>query len=114
MFVATLKGGWTSGTSAWGPSLFSFVASSQRTSTESHALRAERKLPDYFPHTVRMQAAENVWQPITVKSFVCACECVHMHGLDTLSNVRPAAGAAPATVGCLSAGLNVTCDWGIF
>lgn len=55
-----------------------FVASSQSNSTESHALHSERKLPDYFPHTVHMQAVENVWQRITVKSFVTACVCVRV------------------------------------
>ena len=112
--------GWTSGSPSCSPPS-PFVASSRSSSTQSHAPHSERKLSDYFPHTVHMQGVGNVWQRITVKSFValcarmcasvCVCLCVCVY---TLSNVWKAARAAQATVGYLSAGLNVTCDWGIF
>ena len=68
-----------------------FVASSRSNSTQSHVLHSERKLSDYFPHTVHMQAVENVWQRITVKSFVavCVCVCVCVFILSLMSERLP-------------------------
>lgn len=52
------------------------MAPSRSNSTESHAFQSARKLPDYFPHTLCMQPDKNVWQRITVISYVCVCVCL--------------------------------------
>lgn len=82
---------------------------------QSHVLHPEKKLPDHFPHRqftcrqLRMSGSKPLTNILWL--CVCVCACVHVY---TLSSVWTAARAAQATVRYLSAGLNVTCDRGIF